>query len=313
VGDSIPLVIQLGRWRRQVTIPKVAPCTRTALPDELTRLPRNQKEGDIPLFAISTGDADALECVLRKVGVDDAEFTTPSGGGRIHLFKENGADMPGIPAASQLYNDVATLEKYDIVLLDCEGAKNDKPTEAKDRMVQYTSAGGRVLASHYNFVWLYDAPQFSGTANWNPQQGDPPDPLTGTIDTSFPKGQAFADWLKLVGAESGPDQIDIHVPRHDVDAVVAPAQRWIYSDDPATLQHYTFNTPVGAPEKDQCGRVVFSDFHVVATNTTSGGTTFPAECDPGPLTPQEKVLEFMLFDLASCIQTDTVPPVPPVK
>ncbi len=311
VGENIPLVVQLGRWRRQVTIPKVTACQDTPLPDELTRLPRNQTEGDIPLHAISTGNSDALECVLRKIGIDDAEFTTSSGNGRIHLYESNGAGLPNIPPATTLWGDVATLKKYDIVVLDCEGAQNEKPKAAKDRMVEYTSAGGRIFASHYNFVWLYDTPPFSGTASWNPVQADPPDPLIGTIDTSFPKGQAFSTWLQLVGAETGPDQIAIHVPRYDADSVVAPSQRWISSSAPSTLQHYTFNTPVGAADDKQCGRVVFSDFHVTGARGDSGGQTFPDECDTGPLTPQEKVLEFMLFDLASCIQKDAVPPAPP--
>ena len=96
-------------------------------------------------------------------------------------------------------------------------------------------------------------------------------------------------------------------------AVVAPSQRWIYSTQPSTLQHYTFNTPVGVPDDKQCGRVVFSDFHVTGSGGMSGGQTFPAHCDNGPLSPQEKVLEFMLFDLASCVQKDTDPPRPPPR
>jgi len=66
------------------------------------------------------------------------------------------------------------------------------------------------------------------------------------------------------------------------------------------MLHYTFNTPVGAPPSNQCGRVVFSDFHV-NNSSTSSLTRFPSECDNTPMTAQEKILEFMLFDLASCI------------
>ena len=97
--------------------------------------------------------------------------------------------------------------------------------------------------------------------------------------------------------------------RRDFDAVISPSQRWLYWDrtnragmTTEVPLHYTFNTPVAAPASSQCGRVLFSDFHVAnAMNTT--GMTFPAECDTGPLTAQEKVLEFMIFDLSSCVPT----------
>src|SRR6185295_19032940 len=76
---------------------------------------------------------------------------------------------------------------------------------------------------------------------------------------------------------------------------------------PGSVQHYTFDTPVGKPPAAQCGRVLFSDFHVTDAKNQSG-LRFPKECNDLPLTPQEKVLEFMLLDLASCPPEKLPPP-----
>jgi len=43
--------------------------------------------------AISTGNVDALECLLRKIGIEDTEFTNPSGTGRIHIYRSNGSSI----------------------------------------------------------------------------------------------------------------------------------------------------------------------------------------------------------------------------
>jgi hypothetical protein len=132
---------------------------------------------------------------------------------------------------------------------------------------------------------------------------------------------AFSAWLSAVGAARPmAGQLPIHDPfggGSRVDAVVPPAQRWIYTGAPkASVQNYTFNTPVGMPDDKQCGRVVFTQFHVAEDG--GGGDpfdpglppfddTFPGACNDKPMTPQEKALEFMLFDLSSCIQADTAP------
>lgn len=305
-GANIPLVIQLGRWRRVVTIPNVTACANTALPRDFTRMPRNQGEGDIPKIAIATGNADGIECVLMKTGIDQAEFTQPSSSGRVHMYVANGANAgSGTPPASQLWSSPPTLAKYDMVLLPCESTAIAKSPSDQQNLIDYTSAGGRAFATHYSYTWLYSVAPFSTTASFNTSTSGA-NSATGVVDTAFANGQALSTWLGIVGALSGPNQLAINQPRYNINSVAAPiSQRFVYDFGGSNLPfQYAFYTPVAAPPPLQCGRVVYSTFHVVSAVT--GGTTFPAACVAGPMTPQEKNLEFMLFDLANCIPT--VPP-----
>src|ERR1019366_8296719 len=65
-GANIPLVVQIGKWRKQYVIPTVAQCTDNLQPDKTLKLPKTHAEGDIPNIAISTGGADTLECLLKR-------------------------------------------------------------------------------------------------------------------------------------------------------------------------------------------------------------------------------------------------------
>ena len=331
VGADIPLVIQVGKWRRELTLPSVAECVENPVADtNLTRLPRNKAEGHIPKIALSTGGADPLECLLRKVGIDDAEFTLPSGDGRVNLYADHDLGDVNLVGTSQyagslnggaqfpnsksLWETTASLMGYDVVLLACELGQNleTKSPAAFEAIRNYADGGGRLFLSHWHNVWLHDgAAPWPDVATWD-FQTDPPSPYTALVDQSFPKGEAMAEWLVEVGASTVLGELPISGPQHTVAGVDgALARRWIYgpSSDGDSVKYFSMNTPAGAADDALCGRIVVSDIHVSSGDQVA--VPFPEGCVTEDLSPQERALEFMLFDLSSCIQPDDEPPVPP--
>jgi hypothetical protein len=328
-GADIPLVMQVGKWRRVVTLPKVEQCTNNAITDvNLTRLPKNRTEGDIPQIAVTTGRCDQLACLLPKLGLDASEFTTDSGPGALHLYR--GASHPtsnpvaapaptGSRDADSLTADVASLKKYDIVMLSCEcGEHNEtKPAEAKKALYDFMSQGGRVFASHFQYTWADEGP-LASTAEWVGSSSNPENkPGPYLVDQTFPKGAAFAEWLVNVQASKTLGEVPISQPRHNVEQVMPTGQRWVYRQDDAMTNYLTVNTPVGVEADKQCGKFVFGDMHLYGGDVQPAATALPDDGFPGScskeLTPEEKALVFLFFDLASCIQDDKLDPLAPIR
>lgn len=317
VGADIPLVIQVGKWRREFVIPTVAECTETPLEDTTIRLPRNQSEGHIPKIALTTGGADPLECWLPKVGLDVAEFTNPDGAGRVNLFAGVGggnryAGGADFPLEATLWASTDALAAYDIILLACEGDwhPETKGAAALQAMADYTALGGRVFASHWHNYWVENGPAGFPTVAEFDHQPDLANPFDALVDSSFPKGMAMSEWLVNVGASDSPGVLRIEEAQHTINAVnPALSTRWIYSDNPTSVQYLSFNTPLDVEPDAQCGRLVLSDIHV--SSGDSVGQPFPNGCGDDELSPQEKALLFMLFDLSACITPDDEPPCAP--
>lgn len=317
-GDDIPLVLQVGKWRRKIIIPHVAPCTTTTLLDHEARLPGRRSEGDMPRIAVVTGAFDELACLFNRIGVHAAEYTPPTGEGHVHVYRGVGGGdhtLGGAKPAAELWNDATTLSKYDMVVLACEGQEYDdldfggnKTASSREAMREYLAKGGRVFASHYHYTWFKDSPaaDLRGIATWNePTSAYGHEDLK--VDTSFPKGAAFASWLVNVGASTTPGLLPVDNPAANVAEVnSAVAQRWLYGEK--GVSYVSFNTPVGVPADQQCGRAVLSDVHV---SGELGSKPVPGECGALDLTPQELALEFMLFDLAACVMPDSVRPSAP--
>jgi hypothetical protein len=296
-GKKVPLVIQLGKWRREIEIGEVVPCTDNPLRPDQTRLPRNSTEGHLPKIAVTTGGSDALECLLKKIGVDVAEFTSDSGTGRVNLFSGyraaksiivNGSRQP-LRTAEDLWASSDRMLDYDMILMGCEGegslwkpqptpddpAPLPRPVSMQLEVRKYADMGGRIFGSHWHHRWINSdgttpddpyPPAGPPIASFAKSAGRVPD-LTVSVDASFPKGRAFSEWLLKVGASKEPGQLPLTDIEHTVDSVdPTVARRWIYGTDMAALEAGSnrsldmvqyFSFTTPVGAAAECGRMVF--------------------------------------------------------
>jgi hypothetical protein len=346
VGSNIPVVIQTGKWRRQVTV-TTSQCVDTPVIAALTRLPRNQSEGHIPKIALSTGGFDPLECLLRKIGIDDSEFTNPTGTGRVNLFAGQPQGLKGpnaqynavikynsgtaFPASTTLWGTLTSLQKYDVTLLSCEGDEypTTKPATALKAMYDYLNIGGRVFASHYHHYWVSANTNGSGSGAWSTLASwiypspamyilNPPfyqnTNVPETVVTSFPKGNLLADWLVTVGASTTKGTLYVNDTKHSVQSFdQSRVREWVY----ATNTYNPDFTPVAhAPQylsfNTPVGATTANQcgrfiFSDIHVSSGDKGTSFPQECKSTTMSAQEKALEFMFFDLASAVCDENQP------
>jgi len=185
VGASIPLVIQIGRWRRMTTIntsaltcghsqnissacPTGGAYSYAAAASCPTRLPRRQGDLDlsgtadgsnIPHIAIGTGGLDAIECMLYRMGVSSAEYTDENGTGRVHMFDNGGADLPN-PAAS---HDISYLMGFTCPTGQCPSNSSStagitNPGFDTGSIAGWTVVNGSNETIFQNSVWNTTAP-----------------------------------------------------------------------------------------------------------------------------------------------------------
>ncbi|MBL9007431.1 MAG: carboxypeptidase regulatory-like domain-containing protein [Myxococcales bacterium] len=315
IGENVPLVVQVGKWRRQINVSYAEPCSDTVLPYEDTRLPRSQEEGNIPKIALATGGKDTLECLVRRLGIADSEFTLPSGSGRVNLYagKEgtsafsptfNGGGM--FPPAPSLWSNATTLNSYDMFIGSCEGGgtPNNETPQSIQNVFDFVNAGGRVFASHYHHYWVRAQPAWSPLMTFNIRQ----DLLTVTADinTQFNRGSNLANWL-MDPAVSGSltlGKLPLTLAQNTLQSVdTTKVQTWITVPASQNIQYVSFDTPTTATDAQKCGRFVLSDIHVSSSSDQAGPLSpFPTGCIGTGLSPQEKALIFLLFDLSSCIE-----------
>jgi hypothetical protein len=177
-AGQVPIVIQIGKWRREWVWPGVSTCgtttATTAQEKSFLHLPGVESKAtpsttttndDLPQIAISTGSADSMECLFKRIGFQSSgstnEYTCGAGGtGHLHIFQgglgdsQNGNTVSGCSADStaSLWDSNADLNLYDILILSCEGA--EAYNAVPQVLYNFAQIGGRAFASHYHYSWF---------------------------------------------------------------------------------------------------------------------------------------------------------------
>ncbi len=194
-------------------------------------------------------------------------------------------------------------------MLPCEGGAYTRTSTELHNLVSFANSGGRVYASHYAYSWMDTATTFSTVAKWTGTSTGSFTSELGEVDPTFSGGATLTQWLTETGASAPatPGQITLSTVRQTQTGVVAPTQSWLKvigttgAIENATMQ-FVWDTPVVTnTTTNQCGRVLFNEYHVENPTIGNHEVIFPAEC-PGagtPMTPQEKLLEYSLFELTN--------------
>lgn len=271
---NVPVVVEVGKWRRQVALAKITACQDNPIGAGALRLPRNRNEGDMPQMGLLTGGCDDLGCFMRGVGIDASEFSAPHGGGRLDIYQglpvgatifgiQIGGNAPGLTGGTAgnctqatpeggttgscpLWSTKQDLEYYDMVFLACECGENNttKPPSSMQALHDWLDEGGKVFATHFHYTWFKNNPQadfqniatFLGSSIGNGMGNF-------TVDTSFLNGMVFDQWLNNVGAATG-TTIALNNVAKSVSSVSSSASRWIYDSTPDT-KYFSFLTPIG--------------------------------------------------------------------
>jgi hypothetical protein len=337
-GPSVPIVMQSGRWRRLINVPVTA-CQNNAIANaDLTRLPKNRREGDIPKMAFVIGERESLECGLLKFGIDPNEIWPRTGPGQLHriqMFRSNGisqaAGRPAPPPSSTLWGSGGPLNEYTSLILPCDSATASFAAGDKARILSYLNAGGHAFMDHLTGEELIrngPAPLNSASVSTWQNWVDPTNPAQGKVLVGIPPKQTMRDWLAMWAPYTpgpGAGFIRSDDPKKHALNPGAASVEWIrgqttnnWAGEPAGDYSLSFSTEMPVSGPPYCGRIIYNGMHVSQSRVTGAPfpvpstKQFPTDCDlTAGLTAEEKALEYQLFQLTACQLGGPPPPPPP--
>ncbi len=340
--------IPLPKNRRQGDLPKIAIVGGSADEMECLLLNIGISATSIASGVAYNGNNSANEFYPRAKVMDQSKFTMvapemspyvlPGNEPRVQAYVLSGNRLivkgpvrPGVrqtPSdarnqAAYLWGNPTELGQFDIVINSCEGS-NDYPRDPQwlELMKNYVNGGGRLVTSHFGSKWFTDrsAPDSLGhVVRWNPKadrSSREPTKSESVHILDNANARHFNSWLTHIGAIED-NSLSLTQLRRNILSVEAPfGIPWAVTADDKRPIIFSADTPINAPADKQCGRVIYSDFHVSAADKRiSHLTHFPTLCsngkvstaEGGKLSPQEAALEYLLFHSMKCIKQEVAP------
>jgi hypothetical protein len=311
-GDTVDVVAQKGRFRRLAKVAIQSWCGDNAATDGTLTLPGRQEDAinTIPKIAVVSGMYDDMECVLTKLGIDaDA----------IDMYA--GEPLEVVPSGNDFLRDPAALARYNIVFINCGNAYELElflDDQVRTNLANYVAAGGRLYVTDQSYTFVEEVPAWAGVIDFGPgASGGAPETMNaaeigddGITTEAQVHDATMAAWLRAVEARTGESLIDhahdtVHIggfvggwAMQLAVAALDDAKVWISGtvsgvglggDLPLTT---TFDI-------DQCGRVLYSSYHTLGRPILP--PDFPDYCTSGALSPQERLLEYLVLHAADCI------------
>ena len=274
------------------------------LTEALTTLPaENGSGGTVEAMAVVTGDYDAIQNVLARLGLGDVD-----GNGALILGTEqftlvdgnNSLDDGDYQNFDAFFADPATFDDYRTIFLNCGNQYETEffaDTDAVNGLKAWVNAGGRLYCTDWSydfceqlfptFIDFYGNTEVNGLQN-TPETidaaevGDDMETIPATLGDT-----AMLAWLDGLGVVNPDDTVNISdwlILWSAIEAVGPEVTVWatasITFGNPVT----TADKPITVTFSSGTGTVLFSSYHTEA---------FP-QLD---LTPQDRILQYLIFEV----------------
>lgn len=327
-GESVVVVAELGRFRRVLRM-KVEACKQNVAPPDSgsagVRLPGKDAafgpDDRAPRIAVATGDFDQIECVLKRMGIEQFD-----------LYNDRGP-LGTLPATigefAALLEDPVKLATYQILIVNCTQAQFEealaKPTVQKN-LEAFVGTGGRLYATDWAYDVIHQVPEFAPYLCFVPGGVTGPAPMASCPATpamprdahstrAYDTGAQILDddlleWLQRIPAALVNMQVPIRynfVVINQLGDMAHPAKTWAQglAEDPMALPMLSKGIrPLTVTfDYKACGRVHYSTYNTEPSDVVpdTAAARYPMCGSRTTFNPQERLLEYLVFQVAQCI------------